>query len=205
MRKQAAMGALVLFSLALLAGLAYPQENSKELTRAIAQARQERDAEMPKGDELPDADKKGFAGLHYFPIDLTYRFHAVLHRIGKADYFDMIASDGRVRQARRYGYFEFTVKGTPCRLYVYRLTDVAQKYPHLLFVPFTDGTTNVESYGGGRYLDLDDKPTDEHVLDFNLAYNPSCAYGRSTFSCPIPPAENRLGVRIEAGEKKWKH
>lgn len=116
-----------------------------------------------------------------------------------------MASDGRLRPARIVGYFEFTVDSTKCRLYTYKLHDVEKKYPKLLFIPFTDGTSNRESYGGGRYLDLTEQDHDEYVLDFNLAYNPSCAYGKTTFSCPIPPLENHLRVRIEAGEKKWKH
>jgi uncharacterized protein (DUF1684 family) len=71
---------------------------------------------------------------------------------------------------------------------------------HPLFVPFSDGTSGHESYGAGRYLDIRAESDGSHVLDINLAYNPYCAYSEA-YSCPLPPAENWLPVRIEAGER----
>jgi hypothetical protein len=190
---------IVLFSSALT------QEDKIPTHRLIEIMRQQRDSEMLAGRELPDEDKKNFKGLNYFPVNLKYRFTLPIHKAEKAEHFDIIASDGRRRQARRYGYFDFIIDSVNCRLHVYKLSDLAKKYPDLLFIPFTDATSNRESYGGGRYLDLTEHEKDEYVIDFNLAYNPSCAYGKTEFSCPIPPAENRLKIRIEAGEKKWKH
>jgi uncharacterized protein (DUF1684 family) len=68
-------------------------------------------------------------------------------------------------------------------------------------VPFLDATSGAETYGAGRYLDLDpDEADGSYVLDFNLAYHPSCVYDPK-YSCPLTPAENRLGARIEAGER----
>lgn len=190
----------------LLAGEPFfPQENSAAIVRTIEMIRQQRNSEMIKGNELLEADKPSFISLSYFPIDLNYRFNARLHKSTKVEYIDILASDGRLRPARVFGYFDFKVDSAICRLYVYRLSDVAKKYPKLLFIPFIDGTSNRESYGGGRYLDLTEQTHDQYVLDFNLAYNPSCAYGRTTFSCPVPPPENHLRVRIAAGEKKWQH
>jgi uncharacterized protein (DUF1684 family) len=69
-----------------------------------------------------------------------------------------------------------------------------------LFVPFTDATTGQETYGAGRYLDLDRTSTGIYVVDFNTAYNPYCAYN-PTYDCPVPPKDNRLPVPIRAGEK----
>jgi hypothetical protein len=80
-----------------------------------------------------------------------------------------------------------------------------EPYRNYLFIPFTDATSNGESYGGGRYIDLIEQENNDYVVDFNLAYNPSCAYGRDDFSCPIPPQENHLPIAIAAGEKKWEH
>jgi hypothetical protein len=185
--------------------LGHAQEDRIPPHQMIELMRMQRDAEMLTGNELPDADKKTFKGLHYFPINLKYRVTVRLQKPEKIEYLDMTASDGRQRQARRYGFFDFLVDGGKYRLNVYKLTDVSKKYPHLLFVPFMDATSNRESYGGGRYLDLTEQEKDEYIVDFNLAYNPSCAYGKTGFSCPIPPLENHLKVRIEAGEKKWKH
>ena len=75
---------------------------------------------------------------------------------------------------------------------------------HGLFLPFVDATCGVESYEGGRYLEPDVDVTGKCLVDFNLAYNPFCAYGGPDWSCPIPPMENRLSVRIEAGEQRYK-
>jgi uncharacterized protein (DUF1684 family) len=78
------------------------------------------------------------------------------------------------------------------------------KYKDHLFIPFTDGTTYTETYGGGRYIDLsvNDIKNGKIELDFNKCYNPYCAYAGG-FNCPIPPVENRLPVAIKAGEKLY--
>ena len=69
-----------------------------------------------------------------------------------------------------------------------------------VFVPFLDATSGHETYGAGRYLDLEPEDDGTYALDFNLAYHPSCVYDIK-FSCPLTPAENRLPIRIEAGER----
>ena len=69
-----------------------------------------------------------------------------------------------------------------------------------LFIPFRDGTSRIETYGGGRYLDVRIPDGKELLIDFNLAYNPYCAYSHR-YSCPIPPVVNTLDVKIIAGEK----
>ena len=75
-----------------------------------------------------------------------------------------------------------------------------QEVGETLFVPFLDATSGTETYGAGRYLDLEPDDDGTWTLDFNLAYHPSCVYD-PRFSCPLTPAENRLPVRIEAGER----
>ena len=72
--------------------------------------------------------------------------------------------------------------------------------PAYLFVPFLDATSGTETYGAGRYLDLEPEDDGTYALDFNLAYHPSCVYD-VIYSCPLTPAENRLPDRIEAGER----
>jgi hypothetical protein len=143
--------------------------------------------------------------LPYFPINLRFRFEGPITRYNKRETFDIIASDGEKRKTLRYGYFEFRLDGKAHRLQVYKLLDLGPEYSNSLFVPFTDATSGLESYGGGRYIDLEERKDNHYTVDFNLAYNPSCAYGKRGYSCPIPPAENRLPVRIEAGEKNWAH
>ena len=102
------------------------------------------------------------------------------------------------RQMRRVGALGFTLGQTQYKLTAFAdLDDPGMKR---LFVPFGDLTNNVETYGGGRYLDLDRTPTGLYDLDFNRAYHPYCVYN-TTYECPVPPRENRLAVAIPAGER----
>ncbi len=77
-------------------------------------------------------------------------------------------------------------------------------YKDHLFLPFTDLTSGEESYGGGRYIDLETTGiiNNRLVIDFNKAYNPYCTYSDG-YNCPIPPRENDLPVAIRAGEKAF--
>ena len=111
--------------------------------------------------------------------------------------FTIPTSDGQLRPAHRAGTFSFDLGGAPRSLTAYVLdggnTDS-------LFVPFLDGTSGTDTYGAGRYLDLEAEEDGTFVLDFNLAYHPYCVYSPD-FSCPLTPAENRLSMRVEAGER----
>ena len=101
---------------------------------------------------------------------------------------------------RRVGALTFTLHGAEYSLLAF--ADVDASDTRHLFVPFGDLTSNKETYGGGRYLDLDRTPTGLYDLDFNRAYHPYCLYNPS-FECPVPPRENRLPIAIRAGEKAW--
>jgi hypothetical protein len=72
-----------------------------------------------------------------------------------------------------------------------------------LFLPFLDATSGTETYGAGRYVDLAPGLDGWYVLDFNLAYHPLCAYGRTDYRCPKTPEENRLPFAVRAGERGW--
>jgi uncharacterized protein (DUF1684 family) len=95
------------------------------------------------------------------------------------------------------------IDSVPCRLAVYQNIDLLKrdrkKFKNYLFIPYKDKTTRNETYGGGRFLDFEIPKNATVILDFNLAYNPYCAYSHR-YSCPIPPEENTLNVKIEAGE-----
>jgi hypothetical protein len=78
------------------------------------------------------------------------------------------------------------------------------EYSKSLFVPFTDMTNGESTYGGGRYLDMEIPEGQTLVLNFNKAYNPLCHYNKK-YSCPIPPRENDLDFKVEAGVKKFEH
>ncbi len=152
------------------------------------------------GSPLPPAERAGFGGIHYFPVDEAFRLGGLTlepYAGSEPTSFAIPTSDERLRPAARAGTFRFEGGGVPCALTAYTFEGGGAGS---VFVPFLDSTTGKESYGAGRYLDLDREEDGTYVLDFNLAYHPSCVYD-VRFSCPLTPAENRLAVRIEAGER----
>jgi len=156
----------------------------------------------PRESPLPAAERGAFQGLPFYPVDYQYCVLARLERDSTAQPFAMPTSTGRRPPYRKYGILRFTLAGQALALSVYESLDLAQKpgFADYLLVPFTDLSNGHGSYGGGRYLDLRQPPpgTQLLLLDFNQAYNPSCAYSPN-YSCPIPPPENRLSVAVEAG------
>ncbi len=170
----------------------------------IITARRERDLAFKSSPEspIPAEDRARFQGLNYYPVEPALRFRVRLNRYPVPERIRMATNTGEVRDGLRYGYFEFTVDGRTCRLQAYRLDDSGNSGPPSLFVPFRDATTGKETYAAGRYLDLPENASGIYDLDFNRAYNPSCAYAGG-FSCPVPPDENRLQVPIRAGEKVY--
>ena len=149
---------------------------------------------------IPSADRAAFNGLPYYPPDEAMRFE----RLSLAPYagdapsaFTIPTSDGQLRPAHRAGTLSFETGGETRTLTGYVLDGGD---PHSLFVPFLDGTSGSETYGAGRYLDLEPEADGTFVLDFNLAYHPYCVYSPD-YSCPLTPAENRLAMRVEAGER----
>ncbi len=161
----------------------------------------------PQESPLTPAERQGFKGLSYYPVGHAYCVEAVLLRDSLAQPFAMETSTGRRPQYRKYGELRFVLLGQPQRLSVYQSLDLLKR-PDLadyLFLPFTDLSNGRGSYGGGRYLDLRIPPKGIAVitLDFNRAYNPSCAYNHA-YSCPVPPAENRLAVAVPVGVRSEK-
>jgi len=167
--------------------------------------RQEKDIEFKSGRDspIPDADRARFGGLAYFDVNPEFRFRARLNRYPRPERVRLSTNTGEIHSALKYGYFEFEIKGETYKLQVYRVEDIPENAggPYL-FVPFRDATTGKETYEAGRYIDFKENTSGVYDLDFNRAYNPYCAYGKS-YSCPIPPAENTISIRIEAGEKKY--
>jgi uncharacterized protein (DUF1684 family) len=149
---------------------------------------------------IPEAERAAFAGIPYSPIDSRYRFEDVRlqpYAGSEPIAFQIPMSDGRLRPAHRAGSLTFELDGTPRTLAAYALDG---QHSHSLFVPFLDATSGRETYGAGRYMDLEEEDDGTYAIDFNLAYHPSCVYDPK-YSCPLTPAENRLPMRIEAGER----
>jgi uncharacterized protein (DUF1684 family) len=139
-----------------------------------------------------------FKGLSYFDEAPALRIVATLRAIPSPEPIQMKTSTGHIAPFVKVGTVEFALNGTQQCLQLYQADDHDD-----LFLPFMDATSGKESYGGGRYLDVERRLDGTIILDFNLAYNPYCAFDPAKWSCPLPPLENRLTVRIEAGEKKF--
>ena len=150
---------------------------------------------------IPTRDRSSFKGLNYFPPDEGYRVISKLERFDSPKHIIMATSTGTRQTYLRYGALTFEVDGQRLKLIVYKSAE--DPYARSLFLPFSDETSGRETYGAGRYLDLEEQGGDDYELDFNMAYNPYCAYSQD-YTCPIPPLENRLPVRILAGEKNYK-
>ena len=149
---------------------------------------------------IPEAEREAFDGLPYYPLDEDLVFEGLGLQPYTGDEptsFQIPTSDGKLRPARRAGTFAFELGGAPRRLTAYTFENGQSDS---LFVPFLDETSGHETYGAGRYLDLEPDEDGTYAIDFNLAYHPSCVYAPQ-YSCPLTPAENRLATRIEAGER----
>jgi uncharacterized protein len=147
---------------------------------------------------LTPEQRKTLEGLKYYPENPALRFITPLEEYPDKEIVTMITSTGSAQDYLKYGRFTFDVGGQTAALQVYQDADQGN-----FFLPFVDATAPDETYGAGRYLEIEPIGDGKFLIDFNYAYNPYCAYN-DKWSCPIPPKENRLKVRIEAGEKKFK-
>lgn len=143
-----------------------------------------------------------FVGVPFFDIDPRYRVEGKFKKIKKGKVIEMPTSTERIAKYREYGCIKFKLEGQKCKLTVYKsMRSLSPEYADYLFLPFTDESTTVESYGTGRYMDLKTTDIQEDgsvVLDFNYCYAPYCAYSNK-YSCPVPPKNNSLPVKILAG------
>ena len=152
---------------------------------------------------LIPAEKRNFKGLKYYPFNPKYVFYGPIERyifhISNPEYYaTFLTTKGTKKRYIRYGKFHFKLNGKEYTIQIYKsiLSDA-------LFIPFKDMTNGKETYEGGRYIDAEILTGYNMVLDFNMAYNPSCVYNEK-FICIFPPKENVLNIRIEAGEKNPK-
>jgi uncharacterized protein (DUF1684 family) len=136
-----------------------------------------------------------FNGLSYFDPNPALVFDLQPEEFAEKANVKMQTSTGDTRYYLRWGKVRFKVEGQDTELTLY-LSPGDERF----FVPFTDTTSGTETYGAGRYIEVERGPSGNIYLDLNNAYNPYCAYGPE-WSCPIPPADNRLKVPIYAGEK----
>jgi len=142
---------------------------------------------------LTPEQKINFTGLKYFPENEQLCLEAEVELLNDPQPMQMQTTTGGVQTYFRHGRFKFSVDGQDAELTIYR-------GEHGYFLPFVDSLRGEETYPAGRYLEPEELPGNRFLVDFNIAYNPYCAYNDG-WSCPITPAENRLKVPIRAGEK----
>jgi uncharacterized protein len=175
-----------------------------ELKRQLDTQRRLKDKflmEHPQSPLLPE-DKEDFRGANYYPVSLQYKVVATFVPEEHPGIFRVQTSTGDHKEYTRAGRLQFEIDGQKLSLVAFDPPADEPLHGNRLFVPFRDKTSSKETYGAGRYLDLNKRPGDQYVLDFNRAYNPYCAYS-PYYSCPIPPGENTLPVEIRAGEKSF--
>jgi uncharacterized protein (DUF1684 family) len=151
---------------------------------------------------IPVERRGAWRGLAWYPYDPAWRIVVTVdHDLARTEFEVMLAADGILRCVRA-GVLRFAVGGEAAALTAYWL----EGYGGGLWLPFADASNGPDTYGSGRYLydtikgaDLG-AGADECVLDFNYAYNPSCAYDER-WSCPLSPPENRLPFAVNAGER----
>jgi uncharacterized protein (DUF1684 family) len=142
---------------------------------------------------LTPEQRRGFTGLSYFPENDALRLEVTVEPFREQEHMQMQTSTGGVQDYVRFGKFHFQVEDQDAELTIY-------KADYGYFLPFVDSLAGKETYPAGRYLEPETLPGNRFIVDFNLAYNPYCAYNEM-WSCPITPLENRLKVSIRAGEK----
>lgn len=180
------------------------QENDFALEAELSQTELNGNFKNPETTILIPSDFKEFTGLDFYPINLKYRVEAKFVRTPNEKPFLMPTTTNRKPEYVKYGEAHFSLDGKDLKLNLYKNTQPYKEagYEDYLFLPYTDLTSGDGSYGGGKFLDCRIPKGETIVLDFNKAYNPYCAYN-SKYSCPIPPKENDLLVRIEAGVKNY--
>ncbi|HEY5564606.1 MAG TPA: DUF1684 domain-containing protein [Rhodothermia bacterium] len=147
---------------------------------------------------LRPKEQTKFTGLRYFPVDSTFRFQARFERLENPTTVLIAKQTSGPVPYSHVGYVHIPHAGQTHRLSVFQNLEMEEG---TAWIPFHDATSGLETYGGGRYLDIDLPEGDTAIVDFNLAYNPYCVYNAYDFNCAIPPAENRLSFAVSAGEK----
>ena len=154
----------------------------------------------PETTPLKEDEKAKFKGITFFPFNEELVFKADFTKIENGKTIPFPTSAKKIKNYKEYGKVNFEFNQKPFELTIYASGPPIKGYENSLFLPFTDDTNGVTTYGGGRYIDLEikDIKNNKVTIDFNKAYNPYCAYSKY-YNCPIPPANNYLETEINAG------
>jgi len=150
---------------------------------------------------LKKRDLKNFRGLDFFAYDSIYLVTAKLTKTPKEKPFMMLTTTDMMVEYIKYGTISFELLSNQYSLDIYKNLEDPNERDNL-FLPFLDDTNGNESYGGGRYINLDIPQVDNLIIDFNSAFNPYCVYDEK-YSCPIVPRENYIPLEIKAGVKNF--
>src|SRR5690242_17868451 len=193
---------VILFFSMVVFDFAFAQKDSSVLIKEIKQFQDDLNKEYkdPETSPLSKEKRESFTQINFFPIDLDYVVKAKFVRTADERIFAMPTTGNSTKRYVKYGEALFFLKGKQYKLGIYQSVDLAmqRKYRDYLFIPFRDATSGKETYGGGRYIDLTIPQGDSIIINFNTAYHPYCAYTEG-YNCPIPPRENYLPVKVEAG------
>jgi len=185
--------------------LACTNSYAQNYTAKIAAHRENYEQDFLKDAHSP-LKQADLQNLHFFEADSTYRVLASAQLLQDQQPFEMVTSAGTKAAYIRFALIKFTLHGQPQQLTIYKSMALSAnpQYKDHLFLPFKDQTNGNESYGAGRYIDLNSNDIKNNAIeiDFNKAYNPYCAYSAG-YQCPMPPAENDLKTNIKAGEMQY--
>lgn len=198
---------LITFIVSGLFMVSIPMQTNSNYIKEIKNWQTNLNAEFanPKESPLTDEDRANFTGLDFYPIDSSYRVKAKFKLDLQKRKFGMKTTTSRLPVYVKYGIASFKLHNQQFNINVYQNVELSKReeYKDYLFILFTDKTSGVTSYAGGRYIDTRiPKKGEDFIIDFNKAYNPYCAYNHK-YSCPIPPEEDYFDIEIKAGVKKW--
>lgn len=153
---------------------------------------------------LSKEDRQNFISLEFFDFDSSYVVKGILIPFQKDSIFDMKTNTDRMHSYNKFGKIKFNLDNTYFELNVYKDQELINDQTNIddVFLPFYDNTNGINTYSGGRYMDLKVSKDSIISIDFNKAYNPYCVYNYK-FSCPIVPSENFIALEINAGVKDY--
>jgi uncharacterized protein len=197
--------ALAIVAIGVLAAVIYMLTSADDQEVYVEKIEKERERQFkflrfnPES-PLSTDQKNELSVLSFYPIDVAYRVRAKMVPADDRKVMEIPMTDGSIEKYIKHSYAEFELKGQPQRLLL--LQAVSELDKRNFFLAFADDTSGEGTYGGGRYLNLRQDGKNSILIDFNLAYNPYCAYNPD-YACPLPPKENLMGIAVEAGEKDY--
>ncbi|WP_341224812.1 DUF1684 domain-containing protein [uncultured Arcticibacterium sp.] len=167
--------------------------NQQDFTSETLESRETYKNNMLKMEQSPVAEISNFNDFRYFDPKEKWKMFVDFESSPSEETFPMVMTDQSISPIKMAGYAIFTIEDKEYRLMLF---DEGEHY----LLPFTDGTNGDETYGGGRYINVEKTSNNKLMIDFNEAHNFYCVYNEN-FVCPVPPSENDVAARIDAGEK----